>query len=327
MKLFARARAHAPNDYAIMMAAGREAELAGRSIASLDDLLVALLVTGGPAARVLAAHGATLPALRSATRERDADDLASIGVDSSRMTQPSRRSLRDAWTSKRTVDLDPVVQELLKDAPSEQELLTAVIQYPTGGPAEALRRSGVDVDAVLAHQPWPSEPTLGQAKPVPGLLDGTRQSTSQVLRFVPVPFERVADVITDPELVAQWIAGPSGVAVTGDAIRVDVSRGPKNAVFEMRRSHLERTADRATVVWQQFWIEPEQADPRGYYLQLTATAADGGTDLRKLQGVNGRGPLAAPARLFSHLMAKASSRMLVQTLVEVASAEPAPFGE
>ncbi|MEL4505275.1 Clp protease N-terminal domain-containing protein [Luteococcus sp. H138] len=327
MKLFARARAHAPNDFATMMAAGREAELAGRGIASLDDLLVALLVTGGPAARVLAAHGATLPSLRSATRERDADDLASIGVDSSRVTQPSRRSLRDAWTSKRTVELDPVVQELLKDAPSERELLTAVLQHPTGGPAEALCRACVDVDAVLAHEPWPSEPTLGKAKPVPGLLDGTRESTSQLLRFVPVPFERVADVITDPALVAQWIAGPTAVAVADDVIRVDISRGPKTAVFEMRRSRLERTADRATVVWQQFWIEPEQTDPRGYYLQLTATAADGGTDLRKLQGVNGRGPLAAPARLFSRLMAQASSHTLVQALVEVASAEPTETGE
>ena len=96
MKSSTKVRALLPHTFSILNAAQREAELAGRTCVQIDDVLVALAVTGGPASRVLAAHGADLSALRAAVGDRDAADLKSIGIDPARIAPPHRRTLAQA---------------------------------------------------------------------------------------------------------------------------------------------------------------------------------------------------------------------------------------
>lgn len=323
MKSSTKVRALLPHTFSILNAAQREAELAGRTCVQIDDVLVALAVTGGPASRVLAAHGADLSALRAAVGDRDAADLKSIGIDPASIAPPHRRTLAQAWTAQRALVLDPGVEELIRSVPSERELLRALADHPSGGPAETLRRAGVDVEALLADQGWPVAPKVTGPAGVDGLLDGLRVTTSRTVRFVPVPFERLADVLAAPELVAEWIIPMPGARPVDDHVLVSMPTDDPVSTFEMRRVRCTRDEHHVEVVWQQF-LGPElleqtgSDDDRGYYLQVRATPCAGGCDLVLVRGVAGRGRFALPARWVGKAFAGITARHLAQTITEVA---------
>lgn len=316
MKRLSRFPALLPNNFSLLVTAHREATLAGRTSVTLDDLLVALLVSGGSAARVLSTHGVELGALRAATSERDAADLASLGLPMPAF-ETRRLSLSEAMESQRTIEIESAVEELLGKLPSEEELLHALIDHPSGGPAEALRRAGVDVTA-LRRAPWPRRAESPKAQQVPGLLDGLTVATTSVDRFVPIAFDLVVPTISDPELAVQWLLAGLDTTVEDGVIGARVTHGQHTADFEMRRMAAEHDAAHCEVVWQQFWLQPVQDDPRGYYLQVIARPVGTGTELSLVRGIAGRGRFAAPARWISTLFAKGSARSLVQGIVEVA---------
>lgn len=319
MKRSTRVKALLPNNFALLMAASREASLAGRTTVTPDDLLVALLVTGGPAAHVLATHSADLVALRQAVVDRDAADLASLGIDGDHLT-PQRRTLADTFARQRAIDITPAVEEMLTALPSERELLHILLTDPSGAPAEALTRAGVDVDAVLAHAPWPVAERSGRAEPVPGLLDGQKEATTVIVRFVPVAFERVVEVVTDPAAVASWYLPSDDVELGDDGASLVLRqehRG-RRLVHECRRVRSDVTDVRADVIWQNFWVEPAAADPRGFYIRIQAERAGSGTQVRITRGANGRGRFAPLARLLFSLVSKGTGKNLVHGLVEVA---------
>lgn len=319
MKRSTRIKALLPSTFALLMAASREAELAGRTTVGLDDLLVALLATGGPASRVLAAHGANLVALRTAVVERDRDDLAHLGIDGTGLTPP-RRTLAEAFAVQRGLDVSPAVEDVLTRLPSEKELLTALLTHSSGGPAEALARAGVEVAAVLAHQPWLTVPKPGRAEPVPGLLDGQEESTTRQVRFVPVPFERIVEVVSQPRAVAAWylVGQQVEVAQDGASLTACLGSGARSIVTEYRRVRCDVGAGRADVIWQAFWVQPAADDPRGHYIRIQAEREGSGTQLTITRGANGRGRLARPARWLAGVFGRMSGSNLVHGLAEVA---------
>ncbi|GAA1397658.1 Clp protease N-terminal domain-containing protein [Luteococcus peritonei] len=319
-----RLRLALPRTFTLLTTAWHEAQAADAQRITLDHLLLSLLAAGGPASELLARHGATLPSLRAAIRGREVDDLATLGI-----TPPAprpRRSLRETVAAPRELVLDPEVERLLNALPlrwGEQEMLRQLLEHPSGGPAVALDKAGVDVAALRQEAAGPGAFATGHERtaPVPGLLDGQPESTTVVERFLPVAYPLACRVVREPALMAQW--GPygpeaeaSGEVVLPPAAQQERARA-KGFTQALHRVVDESTPDRTTVAWQERWTGDDK-EQHGFYLHLVLTPAPGGTRLRLTRGAPGFGRLGGLFRRLSALLTPLSTGHLVHGIATVA---------
>ncbi len=300
------------------VAAGQEAQFAGRSAMTLDDLLTALLVVGGPAARVLAAHGVNLPRLRVAMAERDDADLASIGVDPTGVSRPERRSIVAGSSRQPVVEMDPAVKAVVNGASSERDLLLALLNHPSGGPAESIRLAGGDTAGILSQTDWPAMPQSSEPAPIPGLLDGPHVTTKQLPLFLAVPFADISNVLVDPHLASEWLVPDGSTQVEGDSVLYSISKRGRTAQFEMHRVLLDQRDDYLSVAWQKFWPDQVGNRPGGYYVHCEATPRYGGTDLMLTHAMRGYGRFPLAGVWMHKLFANSGMRNVAKALIELA---------
>lgn len=289
-------------------AAWHEADAAGRDAVTLDDLLVAFALVGGPVGRTLAAHGLTAEVLRAGVRDRDASDLAALGITPPPAAEPVR--LPGRLDPRHSFRLDPEAARFLeKAAGSPAALLQELTEHPSGRPGAALRATGVDLRALreaLVGLGGAQAEDNAPAAPIPGLLDGHRETTRRGRRWVPVPAEALGAVVGDAEAMRPLLLPEAEAA--GQDVRVApglLASGLKGRPFEYRLVRDEQVDDGRELVWQMFWPEGvrprgEGADPRGAYLHVRIEPDDGGSVLTLTRGVRGFGRLG---RVVGPLMA------------------------
>lgn len=315
-----KVRMAVPRLFAVTNAGWREAELSGRDAVTLDDLLVALLAIGGPAAELLARHGATVDAVRQGAAEREDDDLASLGIDSSVRPNRVRRTLAELFVSPREYEQTPQVQAFVESLPvtaDEYEIVRRLLDHGSGAPAEALARAGVDVEGLRRELDTAAAPVAKhhRVSPVPGLLDGLGQRAVAVERFLPVPLDQVASAMDNAERVQRWfqVGDASTVTLEGDELVVSSRRGS----LALRKVVDEQGEDGSrTIVWQAFTDPAPQGDPRGFYWHAHLAPVEGGTRLRLTRGFRAYGRLGRLASGLGATLAALSTSGLVQGLIE-----------
>jgi hypothetical protein len=301
-----------------------EADAAGRDAVTLDDLLVAFALIGGPVGQVLAAQGLTAESLRAGIRERDASDLAALGITppdaGESVTVPGRLD------PKRSFRLDPEANRFLKKASGTPAGMFAdLMDHPSRRPAAALRAAGADFHALRAALPPVGEDQVednAPAAPVPGLLDGLEETTRRAERWVPVSPEAVRAVVVGEESMKPLLLpGLDDVLVAPGLLSATVGGREQ----EYRRVRDAQVGEGHEVVWQMFWpggAKPEQGDTdeRGAYLHLLIRPADGGTLLTLTRGVRGIGRLGRIAGAATTVFAGSGNRSLLRGIVEQARA-------
>ena len=301
-----------------------EAAAAGRDAVTLDDLLVAFALIGGPVGRALAAQGLTAEALRAGVRERDASDLSALGITppdaGAPVTVPGRLD------PKRSFRLDPEAARFLEKASGTPAGLFAdLMDHPSRRPAAALRAAGADLHALRAALPPAGEDQAednAPAAPIPGLLDGLEETTRRAERWVPVAPEAVRAVVVGEESMRPLLMpGLDDVLVAPGLLSTTL----KGREYEYRRVRDTAVGDAREVAWQVFWpggAKPEQGDTdeRGAYLHLLIAPAEGGTLLTLTRGVRGIGRLGKVAGPATTAFAGSGNRSLLRGIVELARA-------
>lgn len=321
--------------FAILQTAWREAAYLGDHIITLDHLLLGLLMAGGPAAELLARHGARLEPLRQAVRERDQADLQALGIEPRPRPLRSRRGIDELHHGVTgDIEMSPAVESAMR-APArrfdEHGLLRRLLDHPSGGPVEALRLAGVDLEALRRDLALSGRVPVDhnhRTDPIPGLLDGLPETTVCTTRFLPVDLEHVYRAASEATLVRRWFQWDASAEVAGvDVLRTTrrVRRG--SGVTELRRVIDDRSTGHADVAWQELQVSGlVDHDPRGFYLHLDLTEAPGGTLVRLTRGFRGYGRLGGLMRRLGAALTPLTTAYTVQNLALVA-VEAARGGE
>lgn len=215
-------RSAANNPAYLRAAANVEAVRLGHPEVDMEHLLLALLVTGGPSARLLLDAGVTLDRGRQAVAEVQQRELSDIGVNL--LLPPPGQARYDASAlplplSGRARELDDRLPFVVDD----QALLTALIDDEGGRVRRLLTQVGVDPDALRqaasiddcapsaeagGHTGLPGcvQPGLqsigvepdSAMPPEPGWLYAVHSQD------IPVPADRVWALVSDPERRAEW---------------------------------------------------------------------------------------------------------------------------
>mgnify|MGYP001942171801 CR=1 FL=1 len=305
-------------------AAHLEADAAGRDAVTLDDLLVAFALIGGPVGQALASQGLTAESLRAGIRERDAADSATQGITPPETGEPVTASGR--LDPQRSFRPNPEASRFLeKAAGTPAGMFADLMDHPSRRPAAALRAAGADLHALRAALPPVGEDQAednAPAAPIPGLLDGLEETTRRAQRWVPVPPEVVRAVVVGEETMKTLLMpGLDDVLVAPGLLSTTL----KGREYEYRRVRDGQVGDAREVAWQVFWpggAKPEQGDTdeRGAYLHLLIAPADGGTRLTLTRGVRGIGRLGKVAGAATTVFSGSSSRSLLRGIVEQARA-------
>ncbi|WP_409484141.1 Clp protease N-terminal domain-containing protein [Arsenicicoccus dermatophilus] len=321
MSLASRLTASTGRSFTIQNTAWREAARHGSREVTLDHLLIALLVSGGPAAELLARNGARLHVLRRAALRPARDDRHR--PDAGRTHGATRRPRDPRRGAAGDIAVSPAVEQALKLVPfTELRLLAHLLEHPSGTPAEALRHAGVYVEGVLeAAHAEADRPVEGftSCPPVPGLLDGLAESTTSTARFVPVPIDDVWRAVCDAATVTRWFGWHEDVTILDEAtLRTSGARGVPALELRRVRCELGRLDGVDTVAWQEFTPPSQGGDPRGAYVHLALTPTAGGTHVRLTRGLRGHGPMGGVFRRIGAALTPLSTATMLQDLALVA---------
>lgn len=301
-----------------------EADAVGRDAVTLDDVLVAFALIGGPVGRALASQGLTAESLRAGIRGRDAADLASLGITPPPAGEPV--TVPGRLDPKRSFRLDPEAARFLeKAAGTPAGMFADLIDHPSRRPAAALRAAGADLHALRAALPPIGEDQAednAPAAPIPGLLDGLEETTRRAERWVPVSPEAVRAVVVGEESMKPLLMPGLDDVLVAPGLLSTTLRGRD---YEYRRVRDAQVGEAREVVWQVFWpggAKPEQGDTdeRGAYLHLLVAPAHGGTLLTLTRGVRGIGRLGKVAGAATTAFAGSGNRSLLRGIVELARA-------
>ncbi|WDZ91870.1 SRPBCC family protein [Nocardiopsis sp. HUAS JQ3] len=200
-------------------AASHEAARAGHAEVDFEHLLLGVLVTGGPGARLLMDSGVGLAEARSAIDEILREDLAMLGVD---VTVPAP-SVED---SKGWLRSTPRLEELEYDIPAaggDASLLAALIDDEGGRVRRVLDRLGADTDRLrrdlgeLAERPQGPKPSSADSADASEQPPEGWEYTTYDLE-VPVSPERVWELVSDPERRGEWDPASVSSRQLGDGV-------------------------------------------------------------------------------------------------------------
>ena len=173
----------------------------------VDHLLLALLVGGGPAGRLLRAQGLTLDTARRATEQVRADQIARLGI-----VPPAAepRPIRDPLLGE--MDWTPRALKLMSSGGDHGELglLTGLLDEHSGLAREVLAAAEVDVEALRAQMSTSRRSAPGAAKhPAPDLPtppappDSGWRAVSHT-GFVMAPVAEVWALVSDATRRPEW---------------------------------------------------------------------------------------------------------------------------
>lgn len=301
-----------------------EADAAGRDAVTLDDLLLAFALIGGPVGQALGSQGLTAESLRAGIRDRDAADLAALGITPPPAGDPV--TVPGRLDPKRSFRLDPEAARFLeKSAGTPAGMFADLMDHPSRRPAAALRAAGADFHALRAALPAAGEDQAednAPAAPIPGLLDGLEETTRRAERWVPVSPEAVRAVVVGEESMKPLLMPGLDDVLVAPGLLSTTLRGRE---YEYRRVRDAQVGEAREVVWQVFWpggAKPEQGDTdeRGAYLHLLVAPAHGGTLLTLTRGVRGIGRLGKVAGAATTVFSGSGNRSLLRGIVEQARA-------
>lgn len=301
-----------------------EADAAGRDAVTLDDLLVAFTLIGGPVGQALAVQGITAESLRAGIRERDVSDLAALGITPPPPGEPV--TVPGRLDPKRSFRLDPEATRFLEKASGTPAVIFAdLMDHPSRRPAAALRAAGADLHALRAALPPIGEDQAednAPAAPIPGLLDGLEETTRRAQRWVPVSPEAVRAVVVGEESMKPLLLPDLDDVLVAPGL---LSTTVKGREYEYRRVRDAQAGPAREIAWQMFWpggAKPGQGDQdeRGAYLHLLIEPADGGCVLTLTRGVRGVGRLGKVAGAATTAFAGSGNRSLLRGIVELARA-------
>ncbi|NKY99969.1 Clp protease N-terminal domain-containing protein [Nocardiopsis alborubida] len=215
-------------------AASREAARAGQAEVGFEHLLLGVLVTGGPGARLLMDSGVGLTEARSAIDEILREDLALLGVDVP-VPAPSGEDPK-GW-----LRFTPRLEELEYDIPlagGDAALLAALIDDEGGRVRRVLDRLGADTDRIrrdlgeLVERPQAPEPSspAGGADASEQPPEGWEYTNYDL--EVPVSPERVWELVSDPERRGEWDPASVSSRQLGDGVVELTNSLTENAVRE-----------------------------------------------------------------------------------------------
>ncbi|WP_017574078.1 Clp protease N-terminal domain-containing protein [Nocardiopsis halotolerans] len=211
-------------------AASREAARAGHAEVGFEHLLLGVLVTGGPGARLLMDAGVGLAEARSAIDGILREDLALLGIDVPLPT-PSGDDPKE-W-----LRFTPRLEELEYGIPlagGDAALLAALIDDEGGRVRRVLDRLGADTDRIrrdlgeLAEDPQSPEPPPADGADTSEQPPEGWEYTTYDLE-VPVPHERIWELVSDPERRGEWDPASGSSRRLGDG------------VVELTNRHTEKT--------------------------------------------------------------------------------------
>ncbi|WP_245930296.1 Clp protease N-terminal domain-containing protein [Allonocardiopsis opalescens] len=199
----------------IELAASREAARTGQAEVGFEQLLLGVLVNGGPGARLLMDAGVGLAEARSAIDALVREDLALLGIDAAPPALgPGAPEL---------LPLSPRLREIVDDCPSAEgdgALIAALIDDGGGRVRRLLDRLGVDTDRIRRElgdpdrTPEPEPAAAGGPDTADAAPEGWEYTVYRL--EVPVSVARVWAVVGDPDRRAEWEANSTGSRRLGD---------------------------------------------------------------------------------------------------------------
>lgn len=256
-------------------ASWREAARDGVPEVDTDHLYLGLIALGGAAARLLGRHGVTLTSARDRVREARAADVRALGIDPTPLLLPPR-PLRElghpdlvltpaarALLGARHPDTYACLIALLKTSDAARRLLAADGVLP--GDLVAELREGSD------------DPLTTEPAPVPDVLPPPAYGL-RVSRFVPVPPERLADLLASPESLGWWAFDPEAADVLPGGEQVRLARGPRTLTLRFHPTRRD-TPHRRTVAWLQEALDGRYAGQPLRHDTFEIAPAPGGCEL------------------------------------------------
>ena len=273
-------------------AAKEECTRSGRPEVDVDDLLLALVLSGGPAGRLLRTAGVTVEAARAAVEQVHAERASRLGV-----AVPSLPPGPIADPARGTVDWSERARKVLgavSPRSDETAVLLALLDEPSGLVRDVLAALGLPEDEVrrgVAAAPGRPDPDLAGA-------DAEWEGVG-VEAFAPAPVEQVWALVTDPARRPVWdsahesvVARPDGV-LEAQAARVRPNGSRARVHRDYRRTLIRVVGEEPgrLVEWELAW--PDRAGSRRQRVAVRLEPVPGGTRLlltRRWQ--RRRGPVA-----------------------------------
>lgn len=279
-------------------AAALECARAHHETVDVHHLYLGLLASGGAAARVLGAHGITLPSARTASRAVRRADAGSVALDAQGDPESTPIPMEDLryqivgdlpWT-ERASGLGPTPTSRKTDL----TLLADLLDESSGVVRRIVAENGADPDALRAHvedviengvEPAPQNGAdCGEF--LPDASTASTASTVTLEHYLAEPVESVWASVCDPQHVIVWAGSPETSRVVAGGVETTFDR-LGNAGYTRLDPVLveEPSADGARVVWQErHFSDRLDGEPGGYYdLQLRREAE--GTVLTVVRGI------------------------------------------
>jgi len=239
-------------------AAWREAVRLREPYVDVDHLMLGLVATGGPAARLLAHHGVTLVGGRRAVSTVRARALALLGVDATALPSVAPLAASDlhrgkAGHARMTLQAERLFKRLRRGS-TERDYLQALLAEPSGMVREVLGCAGVDLDALQeglagAAINWRT-PTPRRVASSTSVGRGHRVDALRLEHWVSGPHHLVHHVATDLASTTRWLTSPdeNRQPVTG---RSRTRIAPDSQVASLNL--LLAVATPSQVRWETWW--------------------------------------------------------------------------
>lgn len=222
----------------ISLVASEEACRLAHPEVDVDHVLLALLLTDGPAGAVLRAHGVTLAAARDAVEREHADLVASLGVTPPTVApEPLREGAGLDWSPRALV-----LMRGMTDWSTDLPLLGALLDEPSGFVRRVVGRLGVEEISLrrgLVDGDVPDAP----ADPLAGDDDWVVHTHHG---FVPVDPPEVWTLAADPLRRPRWDSSVATVEPAGEGVWRLVSvedPGSRRRTSEEQRASTLRMVD------------------------------------------------------------------------------------
>jgi uncharacterized protein YndB with AHSA1/START domain len=295
-------------------AAAEECGRAGHPAVDLDHLLLALLCSGGPSARLLTGAGVTLPAAREACRALQAQDLALLGVTAP-VPPPARQ--QEYGAAARAAEWAPRALAVVREVPARRDdraLLAALLDEPAGVARGLLRAAGADdtaVEAALAAPGATDDPGApGTAPAAPEPAVGPRGVS--VTTLLPAPRAAVWALLADPSRRPEWDSWCSRVDVGDDGTVAVTLRHPRGREVTST-SVVSRWRPPASIAWSDRLDRPG-AGLR--HLRVDLVAAGAGCEVTLTRWSTPRRAIGRVAAVLARPLVRSELRFRSQSIAQ-----------
>lgn len=301
----------------LSMAGFAEAARHHRTVADLDDLLVALTVDDGLGGQALRSGGVERDAMRAAIATTRAQRLSALGIalDSPEPDDSSaRRMTRCEWSTR--------VLQLFQSVPATRDfsatILRAVLDESSGHVADVLAHTALDrseLERVLDAAGDAIMPRDADA----GVLSGSAGV------HVSAPIDAVWALLADPRRLHEWVPSVGGPAVAeenGTWRTTAPTAGPDGRPLRIRDgvSHqqwaLTDAAEPTNVEWHVTYPDLPRANRQQLILELAPSAGGTRVDVTVQwhRTVPGRPVLARLLRPFTRWATRLGARSTAQAI-------------